>query len=370
VSSTSRSGSVWRGSPRSVQVEALRAELISPSVLELHDFITNVPIYIDDMLPSRSLENGERTRVRMKEMLFSFLNDKRDAIKLAYRFYLSHSMYKTERSEWTLGLNQLRAMLKDCKVSAECISQIGVIVRQAKQVRNEQGAIIQESHMTGDVQMSLQEFVEVLVRLGWTQFRSKKEWNVLERAQRFFSAHFLPNAQQFTLDSFRSNVLQHPEVAPVLSRNGKLLEAVFLRCASRPTSMHADSIAIGLSDYFEFAKKIGILDQKLTIARLNYIYIISNFESDVTDWSDWDFDMDFREFCEAVARIAISRYSLEDFDQVFTQARPQQTAEAIQLLLEEKFLTLVADDPGRSWHVAYAPTATQELTLSRTFVRA
>ena len=353
-----------------MQVEALRAELISPSVLELHDFITNVPIYIDDMLPSRSLENGERTRVRMKEMLFSFLNDKRDAIKLAYRFYLSHSMYKTERSEWTLGLNQLRAMLKDCKVSAECISQIGVIVRQAKQVRNEQGAIIQESHMTGDVQMSLQEFVEVLVRLGWTQFRSKKEWNVLERAQRFFSAHFLPNAQQFTLDSFRSNVLQHPEVAPVLSRNGKLLEAVFLRCASGPTSMHADSIAIGLSDYFEFAKKIGILDQKLTIARLNYIYIISNFESDVTDWSDWDFDMDFREFCEAVARIAISRYSLEDFDQVFTQARPQQTAEAIQLLLEEKFLTLVADDPGRSWHVAYAPTATQELTLSRTFVRA
>lgn len=38
------------------------------------------------------------------------------------------------------------------------------------------------------------------------------------------------------------------------------------------------------------------------IAKLCHIYIISNFEDEFVGWEDWDFDLEFYEFCEALAR--------------------------------------------------------------------
>ena len=64
------------------------------------------------MLPAKA---DEAERKRVKQQTFVFLNSQRGAIKLTYRFYLSRSMYKTERPDFLLGPKSvLLTQLKLC----------------------------------------------------------------------------------------------------------------------------------------------------------------------------------------------------------------------------------------------------------------
>ncbi len=48
--------------------------------------------------------------------VFQYLDSKREQLKLTFRYYLSRSMYRTERVEFTVSTNQMSRLLSGTRV--------------------------------------------------------------------------------------------------------------------------------------------------------------------------------------------------------------------------------------------------------------
>ena len=64
--------------------------------------------------------------------------------------------------------------------------------------------------------------------------------------------------------------------------------------------------------FFRFVQLADVVDTKTSVAKLVQVFVISNFEPNVTDWSDWNFDMTAAELHEAIVRIGVMRASKFD----------------------------------------------------------
>jgi chromosome segregation ATPase len=144
---------------------------------DLEAFVRDVPIYIDDLVPKARADDVRR-------LCFMLIDEHRVPIKLTFRYYLARSMYKTERVDFTLSSNQLRALMKDIRCSAECVAQIGFITKQAKQSRH-RGTFGSQFSAADPHCLSMCEYVEALVRISHIHFSKKAGWSI-ERARAAF----------------------------------------------------------------------------------------------------------------------------------------------------------------------------------------
>jgi hypothetical protein len=141
--------------------------------------------------------------------------------------------------------------------------------------------------------------VEVLVRIAFQQFRSKAAWSLDRKLQAFFEAHFLPFAIQFASDNFRA-LLSTADVQSVVKDHMPQLEQLY----GNMRDPQRGCLTIG--GFIEMFRRAEVVNDVLTVSRLNWIFICSNFdEFDLADWRDWDFGMELHEFSEAVARVSV-----------------------------------------------------------------
>jgi hypothetical protein len=85
------------------------------------------------------------------------------------------------------------------------------------------------------------------------------------------------------------------------------------------------------------------LTAKVSLPKLMHIFAISNFEPYSADWADYDFTMDFEEFCEALARVAAVCTMAGNFEEAFNLSGQEAAGSLAQ------FLSLCgADEPRKT----------------------
>jgi len=322
------------------------------------------PIYIDDLLPQNV---GKAAQLQMKVSVFRFLDSKRESLKLTFRYYLSRSMYRTERVEFTISSNQMAKLLSDMNTSDAVGRSIGVITRTVKQIRLERSSGVSSGVMkaaqafkglsrqksterisdggSGDT-LNLREFVEAVVRIAVVQVNDEKR-SLYDKVTRFFDKNFTA-AHQFRLDSFRTDLFQTDPVQDVLKRH----HAPMLQGFSKVSE---GSNAVQLGEFFAFLRETQFFQHtKVTVAKAVQVYVISNFEEEVVDWEDWNFDMEFHQFQEAVVRLAVAEQAdaksarrLSVFSAESTkQASPESAAQAADELICKIFKAAQGDHFG------------------------
>ena len=130
------------------------------------------------------------------------LNSNVAAIKLVYRFYVTHNVSSLENFEFGLKPDELRSMLLDTGVRDECTMQMGLVIKQCKMTRGGVPSVTDR-----DVTLSLQEFVESVVRFAWLQ-NKKTKTNIFDATKAFLTEQFV-HARQFVGDDFRRTVIQN-----------------------------------------------------------------------------------------------------------------------------------------------------------------
>jgi hypothetical protein len=105
-----------------------RADHIASELAQC-SFARAVPIYIDDLLTSEC----ESRRAQLRNVCFYFLHRKVSIVKLVYRYYITHTMYDTNRETFALSPNQLQSLVSDLGCSEECASKVGMITKQCVQ---------------------------------------------------------------------------------------------------------------------------------------------------------------------------------------------------------------------------------------------
>ena len=157
--------------------------------------VADLGAYFDDLLRG-SADHKQNDKAR----IYAVLNVHNAQIKLIYRWYMAHSMYRTERTSFHLSPNQFRLLIKHSKCSLDVSNEIGTILKQARQLRNAEGKITAEFEG-----IDLRGFVEALVRISDIQYRSLKA-GLADKVARFFDAN-VPLLEQFRSDGFRDSVM-------------------------------------------------------------------------------------------------------------------------------------------------------------------
>merc|ERR1719453_2539257 len=92
-----------------------------------------------------------------------------------------------------------------------------------------------------------------------------------------------------------------------------------------------------MGDFFMVLKDMGLVSTTLSVAKLTHIFFISNFEEDQeTGWDDWEWEMSFDEFGEAIVRIAVlsAHPKAEDLDKLFSSAVPENVIDCLNKFME------------------------------------
>lgn len=225
----------------------------------------------------------------------AILDVHRAEIKLAFRHYVGHAADKSQRTEFTLSPNQLRAMAKDIKCSAECFKQLAAMSAVCKR----EGVGQEPVASTHSPNLSLSEFVEVLVRIAFVQFKTKPSWALDRRLQAFFEAHFAPFAIRFAVDNFRA-LLSDADVQPVIQTHMVQLERLYCNMCDPQEG------CLTIGSFVDLFRQAELVNEVLSISRLTSIFLCSNFDDlELNDWRDWDFRMELTEFAEAMARVSV-----------------------------------------------------------------
>jgi len=288
-----------------------------------------------------------------RDAIYSILDQNNTNIKLVYRWYMAHSMYRTERPVFHLSPNQFRMLLKHSKCSPEVCNELGLILKavMAHAPKTSTGRETSEG-------IDLRGLVEALLRVADVQYRSggvsssperrRGEGALYERISKFFQ-HNMPLLHQFRSDGFRESVFWHPDVQGLLRAYKVVLENCYNRRAMRARVQYSvtdtrrqsqgsqpeQNMSIG--DFFASMKDLKLFDTTLSVARLTHIFFKSNFEEDQgIGWDDWDWEMTFTEYSEALTRIAVVLVcrTFEDLDELFRNVSTDAAVDAVSTFLE------------------------------------
>jgi len=293
-------------------------------------FNNNIAFYIEDLLP----DGSTAAKGDVRHAVLKFICSYGEALKRTFLHYVSRGSYKTDRATLSLGPNQLRMLINDLKLENEVGPAVATIVKSVKHVRDESGKVISKSlHEIGDEGMDLEEYIEFVIRVAAFLSRKKKDSDILESVSSFFSNYFLVKAKRFCVDKFVDRFLTCEEVASVIRKRLVLLERLFKKVAGK-SNIAVETSTFNIPKYFQFCKDFKITNVRITIPKLLYIFIISNWDEEtMTTWAEWDLGMDFAEFCEVIARIAVLRTSVVNFEFVWHKTTETEVADALEEFL-------------------------------------
>ena len=225
--------------------------------------VAKLGVFFEDLLKGSPSEKQEA-----RIAIYSLLNAHNSQLKLIYRWYMAHSMYRTERASFFLSPNQFRLLIKHAKCSLDVSNEIGTILKQARQLRDSEGKITAE--LEG---IDLRGFVEALVRISDIQYRTLPG-ALADKVTKFFAKN-IPLLEQFKSDGFRAEIMSLDAVQAVLRSHKTTLQGMFRKKGREDASKGQ---AIG--DFFMVLKDMNLVSTTLSVAKLTHIFFISNFEED------------------------------------------------------------------------------------------
>ena len=288
-------------------------------------------IFIDDLY-ARGTDPNEMNFDKVE--LFKTLAAYRADIKLAYRYYLLHGIYKQDRKAQGVNSLQWRTFVRDVKVGDAARADLifkavqkyqGQSIFGTKDAADAGKELMGQSsqkkapapatqHVTGQAELNLVQYVTALLRLAKTQYPNK--WGVAESLRLFLQANFLPHARKFELDAFRQEVVETEAVQAVLRKHRAAMQRCFLTFAAGEIDFDEDKHAemtMNVVEFFEFIKGANLLDSYLSVPRTMEIFMLSNFApEDTYGWEDWSWELEYEEFEETIARMGIIKLQAED----------------------------------------------------------
>jgi len=116
------------------------------SVNELGELQKNLPLHVDDILPTQHREFYLRH-------LWEVLYPRKVELKHIFRYYTFHGHYKTSRTSFTINSTAARMMIHDMKLPTQVVERVAVLLLQSNAAVEKSG-------------LNLQQFLEFCVRLG------------------------------------------------------------------------------------------------------------------------------------------------------------------------------------------------------------
>ena len=115
----------------------------------------------------------------------------------------------------------------------------------------------------------------------------------------------------FLADNFRKK-LKDSQIQMLFRNNDERLRRVFMWAARRDCGPGGSAHSIDIKEFGMLLRSGKVIDQMFTNVRVCHVFIQANYEEDGGDWQDWDWEMEFSEFLEALARIAVLKVSKAD----------------------------------------------------------
>jgi hypothetical protein len=272
-------------------------------------------IFVDDLY-NTGISEGEQFGDKMT--LFTTLDTYRPMIKLAFRYYLLHGMSKVEKTTHAINGTQWRQFCRDCKVTdvhrAELIFR-SVTKNAALDVFGKIQAV--RVSETSANELNMVQFVAGMMRVAKAQY--PEEFGVSRSFKLFLQNNFLPYGRKFEHDQFREKVYKNTIVQHVLSACRAELQQAFIQIAladldvqtaSKTRRPQADSMNV--QRFFAFMKEAALLDHHLSVPRALEVFMQCNFAPEDADgWADWDWELEYVEFEEALTRLALIKMKAE-----------------------------------------------------------
>jgi hypothetical protein len=259
-------------------------------------------MYIEDLLhPSYSLADRLRDKIRVFEELERWNGH----IKLVFRYYLLHSMYKIDKRYFAVNSTQFHTFCVDCKLLPKAMQKDGMIFKTTNYVRKADGKPDMSAQL--DNEMFLVEFCEALCRLAHASYEKGK--SLADKLAKFMKKYFV-RAQLFHLDEFRSQLYDTEPVMKLKMKYEPQLTELFKwylpKQMQRTQDMHGK--CLNVTEFFIILKDSGWLGSKTSVAQSSRVFMESNYEvDDELGWHDWEWDMEYNEFVEAIFRTILER---------------------------------------------------------------
>lgn len=233
-------------------------------------------------------------------------------IKCGFRWYLSQCMHKTERKYYTVNATQFNQLLTDLRLPDRARRQgPTVFARVNTQSKDVFGSAIVEHTENPEREMMLTEWVEALIRVACVTFEDTP--SVAEAFARFMAAFYAPHAKFFVDDHFRRRVLSQPLVRSLVCEYEPQLNTLFNAISTLEHDGADGEGRINVKEFVGiFARHVGWLGRHMSVPAALEVFLRANFELDnAKNWRDWDWDLEFAEFVEAVLRCVLQCARIE-----------------------------------------------------------
>jgi hypothetical protein len=112
---------------------------------------------------------------------------------------------------------------------------------------------------------------------------------------------------------------------------------------------HASEHTMNVKEFFMFLKQADLLDHRLSVPRAIEVFMQCNFAPEDTDgWTDWDWELTFDEFEQAVVRLAVIKLEGE-------HAGLGAVPRLVDMFVANHMLPALEESARRSFGKAFTP---------------
>lgn len=233
-------------------------------------------------------------------LVIEALNKHRVMIKDSFRTYASLALTQVNCLD-TMSVTEMRVFLKDNRCSQRVLSKLNGIFTLSNRIDKAQDMSSKnDPGDSGAGELVLAEFLECLVRLAREQIPGKDH---LPKKVAMFLQSVARHSKVAARDAAQVSAIS--DVQKVLKKQGPLLVKVYQKYCSQDRT--DDKLAtMNLKELFQLMKDCQQMDTKFSISKLASAFIAANACAEAGDdgtWNDWDWELSFEEFIEALVRI-------------------------------------------------------------------